>query len=414
MKYHLLNWGMGVESTAILLLWIHHPKTRPFKHWNQLIVIVSQTGDEFPETKYLCEIYILPLLRDLNIRLVQVAKAGVTKAEGYTVLADSREPFEMFIEGDHKLSENMLVSGWVPRVSRPHICALRWKGEVLDALVGDVIKAIKQSMDVLAVLCLLDGTQFSWQYCQWLLSARDDIQIGPYLGYNSEETKRVKDCEVYGCHGTKFIYPLFERGMSREDCNALIQETLGVRWRKSCCRFCPFQRREVAIAHYQSDPESATFALWCEFNALAMNARMRLFERYSVKDICVEAGLDGAIADFEKRCSQGQWAVYYVRRIYRHVGNPARPRVDAARKVETIVTGSQTEMLEWLNDWAITKGLSITVDSHSRVYSHVRDEENKVYPALEGFWVAAPALVRDKCARKNFDSEWRKLCLQAA
>ncbi|MGB3612803.1 MAG: hypothetical protein WBA10_03350 [Elainellaceae cyanobacterium] len=395
MTFHILNWGMGVESTAILLLWIFYPDTRPFTNWNQLIIIVAQTGDEFPETQYLCETYILPLLRELGIRLVQVAKTGLAKADGYTLLADTRKPCEVFIEGDYKLSDNMLINGWVPRVSRPHICAIRWKGEVLDALVGDLIAAICLSMDVLALLCRLERSRFGWQYALWLLAARDDIQIGPYLGYNSDETKRVKDCQDYGCHGSTFLYPLVERGMNREACYDLIQQTIGVRWRKSCCRFCPFPRREVAIAHYQGDPQSAAFALWCEYNALAMNSRMRLFERYSVRDICREAGLEEAVAQFEQRCADSLWAVYYVRRIYRHVGNPARPRVDAARKVETLATGTQAEMLAWLEELAEVKALLLSFDSHYRVYSHIRDEENKAYPALEGFWVAAPAVIRD-------------------
>jgi len=412
MKFYILNWGMGVESTAILLMWIFFPETRPFKNWNQLIIVVAQTGDEFPETKHLCETYILPLLRKLGVRLVQAAKHGAIKADGYTLLSDTCEPYEMFIEGDHKLSDNMLTDGWVPRVGRPHICAMRWKGEVLDALIGDIISAIQQAMDVLAVLCLLQHSRFDWQYAMWLLAARDDIQIGPYLGYNSDEMGRMKESQDYGCHGAKFLYPLIERQMNRQACIDLILQVTGVVWRKSCCRFCPFQKRAVAIAHYQSDLESAIFALWCEFNALAMNPRMRLFERYSVKDICLEAGIDTAIAQFEQRLAESEWAVYYVRRIYRQVGNPAKPRVDSARKVEMLATGTQAEMMGWLKDLADVKGLPLTHDSHWRVYSHVRNEENKVYPAIEGFWVAAPALIRDKCYRKTFDSDWRKLCLQ--
>ncbi len=97
------------------------------------------------------------------------------------------------------------------------------------------------------------------------------IMDGGVLPTQLPKAFQVKDCEDYGCHGTQFLYPLVERGMSRETCEDLIERTLGIRWRKSCCRFCPFQRRQVAIAHYQSDPQSAVFALWCEFNALAMN-----------------------------------------------------------------------------------------------------------------------------------------------
>jgi hypothetical protein len=31
---------------------------------------------------------------------------------------------------------------------------------------------------------------------------------------------------------------------------------------------------------------------------------------------------------------------------------------------------------------------------------------------MEGFWVVSPAVTREKCARKNFDQDWRQLCLK--
>ena len=413
MTFHVLNWGLGVESSAILLLWIFFPSTRPFKHWNQLIIVVAQTGDESPETKYLCETYILPLLRSIGVRLVQAAKHGASKADGYTLLADTCEPYEIHTEGDHKLSDNMLTDGWVPRVGRPHICAMRWKGEVLDVLIGDIIYTIQEAMDVLTMLCLCDrGDRFAWLYACWLLTTRDNIQIGPYLGYNAEELGRMKDAQDYGCHGAKFLFPLIDRGLTRDDCIELIYSIFRVIWRKSCCVFCPFQKKAAAIAHYQSDPQAAVFALWVEFNALAMNSRMKLFERYGMQDICRDAQLDDAIAQFEAQISHCKWAVYHVRRIYRQVGNPQKPRVDSARKVEQLAAGTQEEMILWLKDLAESKGLTIERDSHWRCYSHVRDEQNKTYPAIEGFWVVTPSMIRDKCHRKTFDQDWRKLCLQ--
>lgn len=415
MKIHILNWGMGVESTAILLLWVFFPETRPFKNWNQLIVLVAQTGDEFWQTKYLCETYILPLLRQLGVRLVQLAKHGHSLKDGYTVLSDTIEPYEILIEGDYRLSDSMLIDGWVPRVGRPHICAIHFKGEILDPGVGDIIAAIQDSMDLLALMCLFGRSQFERNYFFWLLEARDNIQIGPYLGYNAEELGRVKDSQDYGCHGASFLFPLVERGMTRVDCVELIYLLLGVVWRKSCCKFCPFQKKATAIAHYQSDSDAAVFALWVEYTALAMNPRMRLFERYGMREVCLEAGLESAIAEFERRCEAASWSVYYVRRIYRKVGkDPNKQRVDAARKVEEIVQGTRDEMIHWLKELAETRHLSVVHDSHWRCYSHVRNESEKTYPAIEGFWVASPTNIRDKCFRKTFDSDWRELCLRIA
>jgi hypothetical protein len=56
---------------------------------------------------------------------------------------------------------------------------------------------------------------------------------------------------------------------------------------------------------------------------------------------------------------------------------------------------------------AAERGVEPVMDSHLRLYSHVRPE--KVYPALEGFWVVGPSGIKDKCFRERFDIDWRKL-----
>lgn len=49
-----LSWGMGVESTAILLRWLIDPTSRNFP-LSQLSVITAQTGDEHRDyVEYAC------------------------------------------------------------------------------------------------------------------------------------------------------------------------------------------------------------------------------------------------------------------------------------------------------------------------------------------------------------------------
>ena len=43
----ILSYGMGVESTGILVRWILEPATRDFE-LSELIVVTAQTGQEFP------------------------------------------------------------------------------------------------------------------------------------------------------------------------------------------------------------------------------------------------------------------------------------------------------------------------------------------------------------------------------
>jgi hypothetical protein len=57
----ILSYGMGVESSAILLRWVMNPATRPCP-LEDLIVITSQVGDEYTDTGRDVEAHILPLM----------------------------------------------------------------------------------------------------------------------------------------------------------------------------------------------------------------------------------------------------------------------------------------------------------------------------------------------------------------
>ena len=82
---HILNYGMGVESTAILLRWMLEPSSRDFE-LSELLVLTAQTGDEFEDTKELVETHILPLMRSHRVRFVEVARNGPSVRDGYALL----------------------------------------------------------------------------------------------------------------------------------------------------------------------------------------------------------------------------------------------------------------------------------------------------------------------------------------
>jgi hypothetical protein len=65
----VLSYGMGADSTALLLRWILEPATRPCR-LDQILVITAMTGDEWPVTGHLVAGHILPLLRAHGIRWV--------------------------------------------------------------------------------------------------------------------------------------------------------------------------------------------------------------------------------------------------------------------------------------------------------------------------------------------------------
>jgi hypothetical protein len=108
----ILSYGMGVESsiTAILVRWLTDPSTCPSRLSN-VLVISAQVGDEYEDTRRAVESHILPLLREHNIRYVQVARHGPLEEDGITVLSDTMQPERLFIEGDYKLSDELRTNG---------------------------------------------------------------------------------------------------------------------------------------------------------------------------------------------------------------------------------------------------------------------------------------------------------------
>lgn len=374
---HVLNYGMGVESTAILLRWILEPESRNFS-LNDLIVLSAQTGDEFVSTKALVEKYVLPLLRKHHIRYVQVAKHGSLEKDGYTILDDSREPLEVMLDGDYRMSTQLHQDGTVPSFSGAHLCAMKWKGFVLDRWLGDHL-----------------GTD----------------KFGPYLGYNKDEQKRANKCEEYKCRGNTFLFPLIEWGWSREDCLNYIKEKLGVTWLKSCCSYCPFISKDVATSRYLAEPEEAGFALLTEAIALALNPKMQLFPFGRAYDLIVKSNNHAALANYQERLSHLQWGLYRVERTYeKKIGSESKkPFTRVDRRVVMVSRGSREQMMANLQAIAEEHGLTVETSLEAeRVYSHKRDK--KVFPSCEGFWVVCPALVKNKVrSAKSFQQKWDEI-----
>lgn len=63
---------MGLDSTALLLRWLHEPESRDFE-LQDLVALTAMTGDEFADTERLITAHILHRLREHRIRFVQVA-----------------------------------------------------------------------------------------------------------------------------------------------------------------------------------------------------------------------------------------------------------------------------------------------------------------------------------------------------
>ncbi|MFF6969323.1 hypothetical protein ACFY9G_38865 [Streptomyces anthocyanicus] len=98
-----INWGLGAGSTAYLARMLTAPATHGID-LDRTAVLYMATGSEWPETRFLIEEFMLPLLREHGVRLVQLARNGHRKEDGFTVLDDSRSPKRLLARGP-----------WMPR-----------------------------------------------------------------------------------------------------------------------------------------------------------------------------------------------------------------------------------------------------------------------------------------------------------
>jgi hypothetical protein len=102
----ILSYGLGLESSALLVRWCLEPETCPCD-LKDLTVITSMVGSEYRDTGILVETHILPLLRKHGIRFVQVARAGHLEADGIVILSDTRSPEHLYLNGAYTLADEL-------------------------------------------------------------------------------------------------------------------------------------------------------------------------------------------------------------------------------------------------------------------------------------------------------------------
>jgi hypothetical protein len=110
---------MGVDSTGILVRWLTDPGSRSFP-LSALTVLISQVGDEYPDTYEAIDTSILPMLTQHRVRVVQVARPALTIGRGrprYVVLDDTAGPTRLVRSGPVRLSDELTRNGTIAQVS---------------------------------------------------------------------------------------------------------------------------------------------------------------------------------------------------------------------------------------------------------------------------------------------------------
>ena len=267
----VLSYGMGCESTAVLLRWLEDPSSRDFD-LSDAIILTAMVGDEFADTGRLVTSHVLPRLRANRVRFVQVARAGRHEADGITVLGDSRAPRVLHLGGVYRLSSELAAAGTTPQVaSGRRLCSLKFKGFVLDT---------------------------------WIASELGSEPFRHVMGFNLDEGARVQRDRSYSTTTRSSEYPLVTWGWDRARCEQYLQDLLGEPWPKSACVYCPFAANYAALpallARYRRFPDAAVQAMLLELTSMALNPNMALFGSRSVNALVAADGNQAALTALER------------------------------------------------------------------------------------------------------------------
>lgn len=392
----VLSYGMGVESSALLLRWLEEPATCGFDLERDLIVITSQTGGEYPDTKVLCEMHILPRLRQRRVRFVQVARAGHLEADGIVVLSDTREPNELYIGGAYTLYEELREAGTVPQFSGARRCSLKFKAWVIETWLAQQMEEepFRHAFGFNA------EEQARIAKSEAALAERIVEPVRVAFGFNCDEQARIVKAIQYDTPQRQGWYPLAEWGWSRARCSEYLQSITGTVWEKSACIYCPFNALKAdAIERLRQFPAQVAQALLLEHQSLALNPRGSLYRDRTLYSLVVEHQLDEALRCFRRQLSAADYALYRVRRIYSAPGA-------AHRAVEKLLIGSRAKLER---QFARQSAQGSVRSEHGFRYGFVRERVSGCYPTVEEFFVVAPADVDSKTHHGFawFEARWQ-------
>ena len=390
----VLSYGLGVESTCILVRWLSEPSTCPCPA-DQLIAITSATGDEHRDTGRDVETYVLPLIRKHQVRYVQVARGGHFEADGIKILDDSRNPQKVYLEGAYKLSEELALNGTVPQYGGTHRCALKFKAFVIEKWLEENVRGrAKHAIGYNAgETRRIANSEYAFERIAF--------------GFNADESSRITRSREYNTFTREAFYPLLEWGWTRDHCLEYLRQQFGVVWKKSACVYCPFMAlTPEAIQRHREHPDQVADALLLEHASLALNPRGTLYKGKSLLEITRQADNAKALEFYERRLAENRWALCRVRRIFASKGR-------ADRAVEQLAHFDDLEFaLETLT--RLSQRLDLDFERNGRIAYAWRERRSETeFPTREELYTVAPATVQTK-ARYGldwFDRRWATMQL---
>ena len=391
----VLSYGLGVDSTSLLLRWLEDGSSRDFP-LSALLVVTAMTGDEWPATGALVERHVLPRLAAAGVRYAQVARASASQTDGINVLSDTTTPTRVMLAGDYRLSDELTRAGTIPQAAGNRLCSLKSKGHPIDYyLAHHAPEATRHAFGFEA------GEQARADRCAKHMPGR------LVFGFEAGEQRRAEKARRFDTVHRVAEFPLITWGWDREACRRYIEHVTGVAdWPKSCCGFCPFSLtsragRERSLIRYDTRPQVAVDALMLERRSLALNPRGGLIAGDRLADLIAQRR-PAIAAMFQNALEATPHAVYEVRRLW-------RPRVDdplkvanANRDLQVLAEGTRAECVAFVRALG---PVDVGEDGIERVYHRRR---GALLPTREHFVAAGPAGARAKCMG-SFDAWWAEL-----
>ncbi|EDY53271.1 conserved hypothetical protein [Streptomyces clavuligerus] len=409
-KHKSLNFGLGVDSTALLLAIIKDPTAFGIaEDFSDFSIVTAMTGFEFPDTITDVENHVLPLLREKGIRYTQVARGGRLDSAGTAVLSDTTNPGKVFSRGPWTLMDELEENGTVPQYAGGHRCSQKHKAWTIDRLQLD-----------------RSGGQ----------------TVGKLFGYNADELKRAAKANRFqavrnkkaGYETFALDYPLLRLGWDRNDVQGYVKDRLGIDMSKSYCPVCPFSGvcspQPDHMKRLRKYPELAARVLRLEYLSMALNDNSSLYKDDTLFRRVTEDQNAEALGRFNARLDEEPWAVYRLQRAYTSGRRPgchaahgdrcSRPECrDSSikgtvyRSVKTVRTGSRAEVAAFLHNAATALGRPVeqSTKSHGAGIDRVRTRirtDSRVFGTVEDFYVSAPAGVQHK-ARAGFADVWAEM-----
>jgi hypothetical protein len=391
----VLSYGLGVDSTSLLLRWLTDPSSRNFD-LSDLLVVTAHTGDEWPETGRLVEEHVLPRLVDAGVRYAQVARASASQTDGIRVLDDTTSPTRLHIAGAYRLSDELTEAGTIPQASGNRRCSMKAKGWPIDSYLEKHAPEATRHAFGFEV-----GEQGRADRCN------DHMPGRLAFGFEVGEQGRADRATQYDTLYRVAEFPLIEWGWDRDACQRFIADVTGVDdWPKSACVYCPFALtskagRERSLARYDTLPAAALQALMLERRSLALNPRGGLIAGDRLADL-IEARRPLLAVGFGRALEREPHAVYEVRRLWRPRGDNPLKVANANRDLVVLAEGSMAECSRIVRE----RGpVDIGEDGIERVYLRRREA---TLPTREHFVVAGPAGARAKCL-PSFETWWSAL-----